>query len=253
MHIIYETTGRAREYSELAVNLYQGCAHACYYCYAPGALHTDRAKFNLLPRLRGDNTMDLIERDARDLQARGDTRPVLLCFTCDPYQPLNDEHGLARQAIEVLHRCGVPVMILTKGGKRAEQDFDLLGPGDMFGVTLTLVDDAQSRRWEPGAALPQERIVSLINAHDRGIKTWVSLEPIISYDQTVWLIRLTAPVVDHYKVGKMNHMPGADLHDWKAIAEGVKQVLDDLGADYYIKKDLAKYLEPAAVGGGRGE
>lgn len=37
MHIIYKTTGRAREYSELAVNLYQGCAHACAYCYAPAA------------------------------------------------------------------------------------------------------------------------------------------------------------------------------------------------------------------------
>lgn len=243
MHIIYETTGRAREYSELAVNLYQGCAHACHYCYGPDTLHIDRAKFNLLPRLRGPNTIELIELDARDLQARGDRRPVLLCFTCDAYQPLNDEHGLARQAIETLHRHDVPVMILTKGGRRAEQDFDLLRAGDQFGVSLTLIDGDQSRRWEPGAALPAERIVSLINAHDRGIKTWVSLEPIIDYSQTVRLIRLTAPVVDHYKVGKMNHMTGADLHDWKAIGFGVKKVLDDLRADYYIKKDLAKYLD----------
>lgn len=248
MRIIYNTTGRAREYSDLAVNLYQGCAHACAYCYAPDTLHMDRARFNLLPALRGDNTMDLIERDARDLQALGDKRPVLMCFTCDPYQPLNDEHGLTRQAIEILHRYGVPVMILTKGGKRAEQDFNLLTPFDWFGVTLTLVDDDQSRRWERGAALPQERIISLINAHERGIKTWVSLEPIIDYSQTVRLIRLTYPVVNHYKIGKMNHMHGADLHDWHSIANGVKRVLDDLGADYYIKKDLAKYLEPAGVG-----
>jgi len=252
MHIIYKTTGRAREYSELAVNLYQGCGHACHYCYAPDTLHIDRAKFNLLPRLRGPNTIELIELDARDLQARGDSRPVLLCFTCDPYQPLNDEHGLTRLAIETLHRYDVPVMILTKGGRRAEQDFDLLRAGDQFGVSLTLIDDAQSQRWEPGAALPAERIVSLITAHDRGIKTWASLEPIIDYGQTVRLIRLTAPVVDHYKVGKMNHMPGADLHDWKSIGFGLTQVLDDLHADYYIKKDLAKYLGMEVVGGGRG-
>lgn len=250
MRIIYNTTGRAREYSDLAVNLYQGCAHACAYCYAPDTLHVDRAKFNIVPALRGDNTIELIERDARDLQSLGDKRPVLMCFTCDPYQPLNDEHGLTRQAIEVLHRYGVPVMILTKGGKRAEQDFDLLTPFDWFGVTLTLVDDDQSRRWEPGAALPQERIISLINAQERGIKTWVSLEPIIDYGQTVRLIRLTFPVVKHYKVGKMNHMPGADLHDWRTIAAGVKHVLDDLGACYYIKKDLAKYLEPEVANAG---
>ena len=29
MNIIYERRGKAREYAELAVNLYKGCAHAC--------------------------------------------------------------------------------------------------------------------------------------------------------------------------------------------------------------------------------
>ena len=32
---IYETSGRAREYRELACNLYVGCDHACRYCYVP--------------------------------------------------------------------------------------------------------------------------------------------------------------------------------------------------------------------------
>ena len=31
MSIIYEPRGKAREYSELAVNLYTGCSHGCRY------------------------------------------------------------------------------------------------------------------------------------------------------------------------------------------------------------------------------
>ena len=34
MNVIYEPKGRAREYSELACNLYRGCTHGCRYCYA---------------------------------------------------------------------------------------------------------------------------------------------------------------------------------------------------------------------------
>ena len=46
MSIIYEPRGKAREYAELAVNLYKGCSHACVYCYAPAATFCDREKFS---------------------------------------------------------------------------------------------------------------------------------------------------------------------------------------------------------------
>jgi len=31
--IIYEPKGAAREYAELALNVYRGCVHRCIYCY----------------------------------------------------------------------------------------------------------------------------------------------------------------------------------------------------------------------------
>ena len=35
MQTIYEPKGKAREYSPLALNLYDGCDHGCKYCYVP--------------------------------------------------------------------------------------------------------------------------------------------------------------------------------------------------------------------------
>ena len=44
-YVIYETRGRAREYCELAANLYRGCSHGCIYCYAPSATYKTRENF----------------------------------------------------------------------------------------------------------------------------------------------------------------------------------------------------------------
>jgi len=37
-----------------------------------------------------------------------------------------------------------------------------------------------------------------------GIKTWVSLEPVIDPEQAIELIRLLHPYVGHWKAGKIN-------------------------------------------------
>lgn len=39
MKAIYETKGRAREFCELAINLYTGCRHRCSYCYGADYTH----------------------------------------------------------------------------------------------------------------------------------------------------------------------------------------------------------------------
>ncbi len=175
--VIYEPKGRANEYCKLTVNLYRGCGHDCVYCYAPSALRMDRAKFSkAAPRV---NILKKLEKDAWFAAAAGVFGNVLLCFTCDPYQPINAYHQLTRQAISILHANGFYVTILTKGGHRAEQDFDLYIPGDQFAITLTFLDEEKSRQWEPSAALPCDRMDTLQKAYDLGIETWVSLEPVI--------------------------------------------------------------------------
>ena len=157
---------------------------------------------------------------------------------------------MTTRAIQILHNNGLAVAILTKGGFRATRDFDILTAADLFGVTLTFMDPRRSRSWEPGAALPIDRMKSLDDAHKRGIPTWVSLEPVIDPAESLALIEATAKFVDVFKGGILNYpnkLPW-DLRDqvrgidWKNFARNAVLLLDRLGANYYIKKDLARHI-----------
>ena len=55
MKPLYIPKGKAKEYGDYAVNIYTGCPHRCYYCFAPNVLHRDRETFhaNVAPRPAG--------------------------------------------------------------------------------------------------------------------------------------------------------------------------------------------------------
>ncbi len=239
--LIYEPRGRAREYAPLACNLYGGCDHACTYCYAPDAVHKDRAGF-ATPHTRGDDFLTRLDKEGKRLATAHVTGQVLLCFTCDPYQHLDVAERLSREAIRILHRHGFPVSVLTKGGSRALRDINLFFNTDAFATTLTLLSDKHSLAWEPGAALPEDRIETLQAFHKAGIPTWVSLEPVLNPESTLELIRRTHPFVDLYKVGTLNHHPLAKTIDWRKFAVDATTLLASLGKQHYIKDDLRAYL-----------
>ncbi len=136
--VIYETTGRAREFSELACNLFDGCEHGCVYCFAPSVLHKDRTDFSH-PKIRV-TAYDIIG-NATKLAKQGERRNVLFSFTCDPYTPIEQKTQLTRKCIKALHESGLNVTILTKGGLRSMRDFDLLTPKDAYATTLTSLWD----------------------------------------------------------------------------------------------------------------
>ncbi len=46
MKPLYVPKGKAKEYGDYAVNIYTGCPHRCYYCFAPSVLHRDREEFH---------------------------------------------------------------------------------------------------------------------------------------------------------------------------------------------------------------
>jgi DNA repair photolyase len=209
--------------------------------YGRTDFHTPRAKGKPVEFIRA------LSKEATKLAAAaklvGTNKRVQLCFATDPYIPLDGELKLTRAVIEVLRECSIPFQILTKGGDLACRDFDLYGPHDLFGVTLTVpTADEMAEELEPFAASPQQRMDNLKAAHAKGIKTWVSLEPVIWPDDSLKIIEQTADFVNLYKIGKLNPT-GPITHDrYRQFAIDAVDLCERLGVRYYLKENLARLL-----------
>ncbi len=244
LKVIYEPRGRAREYSELAVNLYNGCNHGCKYCYAPECMRRNRLEFYNRQAARKD-ILNKVQHDCKILA--GTKERVLLCFTCDPYQKLDDVEQLTRNTLWLFKLHGIPFQILTKAGSRAERDFDLYTESDAFATTLTFMDQGKSLFYEPEAALPQDRIETIKKAKQKGIETWVSFEPVLNDEEVFKLLEATHEYVDLYKVGKVSRFKTDKEINWDRFAYEIVNRLEKLGKNYYIKNDLKKHLNAKAV------
>ena len=237
---IYAPKGQALEYSALATNPYRGCGHKCAYCYVPRVLRMDRREFDSGAMLRGGYLANLA-KDARKYKHLNITEQVMLSFTTDPYHPYNTE--ATADTLNILADHGLSFCTLTKGGSRALRDIDLFRPTrDSFASTLTTLDDDFSRKWEGGAALPMDRINTLKAFHNKGIFTWVSLEPTLSTESSKRIIQETHEFVDLFKIGRANYLPMTNTTDWETYTHEMIEICHKYGIKHYIKKDLQKYL-----------
>ncbi len=235
MKPIYEPRGAAKEYGDLAINIYTGCPHRCFYCFAPSVLRRDREQFHKDVRPR-DGIVEATRRQLEKEQITG--KLIHLCFTCDPY-PTGYDTTSTRKIIKLLKAYGNHVQILTKGD--GSRDFDLLDEEDWYGITISggITDDV-----EPGAVMTPFRLLRLRDAHDRGIKTWASFEPVIDANNVLGIIRDFARVFDKVKIGKLNYHP-SDI-DWKKFGHDAERLCRQLGLDYTIKDSLRAEMEREA-------
>lgn len=240
MSVIYRPTGMAREYSPYALNIYIGCSHRCRYCYAPHTLQKTTADYFGRPEPRKD-ILTLIEKDLKKNVYR---EQILVSFVGDCYSDTADNGVAVREALKLLNEYKAPVAVLSKGGKKMLRDLDVFlsfGERIAVGTTLTFFDPQKSRRWEPFAALPAERLETLKTLHDVGIRTFASLEPTIEPEESLKLIRFTLEQnsVDHYKIGKLNNYKSEDKwQDWSKYAEECISLLRPMGKQVYYKKCL---------------
>lgn len=240
MNVIYEPQGRAKEYAPLACNLYMGCTHGCSYCYAPGCMRKTSQAWHERAVPRKD-VLALFEKDAKTLS--GDPRRVLFCFLSDPYQPLEKTEMLTHQGIQIAHKNNVKIDILTKGDTTLiARDLPLMKLADVhLGITLSFINDNSRKEWEPYASAVEDRLAILKKAHDTGVYTWVSMEPVIKPDEALEVIRQAHAYVDFWKVGKLNHNKAVEATvDWRKFREDAEALLTSFGAKYYIKEDLKK-------------
>ena len=241
--VVYVPKGKAREYAALALNPYTGCTHGCIYCYGPGCSHKSKQHYFSVPSPKKD-ILQRIWEDVVMLARLKNVPEILISFLGDCYQHSESEIGLTRQIISMLIEYDLPFTVLTKGGSRAKRDFDLLSryPKCRFGTSLVFTNQADASHWEPCAASIEDRIDTIKTAHAMDIKTWVSMEPVIYPDQAIELAENLYPIVDHWKVGKINRNKMAESNtNWIKFRKDITGVLQKHNASFYLKKSLTEY------------
>ncbi|MEO6096875.1 MAG: PA0069 family radical SAM protein [Fibrobacteria bacterium] len=167
-----------------SVNPYRGCAHACAYCYA-------RPSHEYLGMGAGTDfdTQIYAKTNAADLLRRkfaskGWTRePITFSGITDCYQPAESRLKITRACLEVCLEFKQPVSIITKS-TLILRDLDLLTALDReagAGVILSIpfADETTARFIEPFAAPPELRFRALEKLSQAGLRTGISLGPVI--------------------------------------------------------------------------
>lgn len=227
MKPIYTPKGKAKEYGDYAINIYTGCPHECFYCFAPSVLRKDRETFHKCVEPRNN----IVEEVRKQIEREGITGKLIhLCFTCDPY-PNGYDNTPTREIIKILKNSGNNVQILTKGD--GSRDFDLLDENDWYGITLDGIGNGKNPLWKA-------RVDALAEAYSRGINTWVSFEPVTNEREFFINLHLVEPIVDKVKIGKLNYYPSTI--DWKSFGKKAEELCQNLGLNYYIKESLREEM-----------
>ncbi len=122
------------------------------------------------------------------------------------------------------------------------------GENNEYGITIVSLDEKFKKRFEPFSAPYRERIKSLKYLHDKGLKTWISMEPYPTpnlADQDLVNILEKISFVNKIIFGKLNYnIKSAQFGDNKDFyhkcAETVVNFCKDKGIEYHIKYGTQK-------------
>ena len=246
------------EYATDQITVYQFCEHGCVYCWA-WRIPLFRSRI-----LRGK--YDPVKEARKYLKIK-EKRTIVISFTSDPY-PIDEYFtNITRDVLKVLAEAKQhKVLVLTKNPMIAVIKEDIVimrRHGNMWlGTSLTTLDDDVARKIEPNAAVPSIRLYALEHAKKFGVKTWVSVEPIIPYiTYPEDIVEATKDFVDWYVLGAYNYhsrlrLPRVnryipdegrftrrELVAWYRIhvPKAIK-LLKEYNKPFFIKKELKKYL-----------
>ncbi|MCQ4755837.1 radical SAM protein [[Clostridium] symbiosum] len=166
------------EYGDYTLNHVQGCSHGCKYpCYA----------FMMAKRFGKIKTyeewtepalvVNAIEIIKKEIPKLKDKIEILhLCFTTDPfmcgYQEVCD---MSYDILKLLNENGIKCSVLTKG--LLPEKLSNLSKKNEYGITLVSLNENFRKEMEPQSADFERRIACLEDLHNKGFKTWVSIEP----------------------------------------------------------------------------
>lgn len=230
-----------------AFNPYVGCAHGCIYCYAPDfCKRYEGISYNWGSAVYvKENIVEVLRRDVRRL--RPDV--VGVSTITDPYQPIEAEEELTRNAIKILLQHGFRISIQSKS-PLILRDLDIINTKNFdVGFTITTLRDSLAREIEPNAPSPTQRAKAAYEVSKFGVDMWIFLGPIIplvnEYEDIIEEVVEFASSVNSYIIyDKLNVKPVMKhnmMVKWKMKVD-VNKVLD-LSMDTNYFRRVSRLIE----------
>lgn len=233
------------EYGDYTMNHVQGCAHGCKYpCYA----FMMKKRFGQITSYEDwlepylvSNTLELLDKELPKL--RDKIQSVQLCFTTDPFMyGYKEIENMSLAAIKKLNDYGIKCVVLSKG--ILPESLAEMSKENEYGITLISLNESFRKRIEPGAASLEKRMSALRHLHDKGYKTWVSIEPYPTpnlIEQNLHEVLESVNFVDRIIFGRMNYSKVASAYKdnrqfFNEQAAEVAKFCDERDISYHIKK-----------------
>lgn len=188
---------------DYCLNPYTGCQTNCRYCYA--RLFMRRYSGHSEPWGEFVDVKVNAPVLLRKQLERAKKGTVWISSVCDPYQPLEAKYRLTRKCLEALLEKQFPVNVQTKS-KLVLRDLDLLRRFEVIdaGFTITTDDERMAKLFEPLASPVRERIEALEKIHDKGIRTFAFIGPLLPGNPER-LIGCLEGKVDYVYIDRMNY------------------------------------------------
>jgi len=230
------------EYATDQITVYRSCPYKCKYCYVWNSkLFSSRV-------LRGK--YDPVEEASKYLKIE-EPRTIVISFVSDPYPPEEVKQKLTRKVLEILAKSKHKIMVLTKNPLLALRDQDIMMQHKNVWLGSTVISH-YAFKWEPNVPSPSLRFSALKIASCLGIRTWLSIEPIIpTYTFPSEIIEITHNYIDFYVLGAFNYsrklgfdFTKKEFKEWyrKQVPKAI-EILEVLHKPYFVKKELKRWLE----------
>lgn len=154
------------------------------------------------------NALELLEKEIPKHKHK--IKFVHLCFSTDPFMYQQPEViDLTLKIIARLNQDNIRCTVLTKGLYPKDLlDTEKYGINNEYGITFVSLDKKFKQKFEPFSPLPINRVKMLKKLHDKGLKTWVSMEPYPTpnlANQSLLGILNKVSFVDKIIFGKFNY------------------------------------------------
>ena len=155
--------------SKYSLSAYTGCSHGCLYCYASSYIRN----FSLVRPKK-----DLIKRLEKEIKKIPPSSIITIANSSDPYLPLEKELKLTQSMLKVLKEYPVKIIMVTRSDLILRDIGILKDLEVVVSFTITTLDKNLSKKIEPNAPLPQERLKA-INELSKDMPVVVRFDPLI--------------------------------------------------------------------------